>query len=100
MAPVVQQMLAAAETAAGTDWGTIQGDLEAFAKTLVENSGDIAAKVAAGGLDDQEAADDLKLLGDLAAMLKDYGEVALQKVVQDAANAAIGVLVAAMKAAL
>ncbi len=100
MATMVEQMLAAAEAAAGTDWGTIQADLTAFANTLVVNSGDIAQKVAAGELDDQEAADDLVILGDLAGMLEDYAEVALKKVLQDAANAAIGVLVTAMKATI
>ena len=93
-------MLSAAASAAGGDWNTIEGDLKNFVTTLTANGDSIATQAANGGWDDREIADQLAIMGDLAAMVADYATVALKKAAQDAANAAIGVLVTAIKAAI
>ena len=94
----IDDMIIAAEDAAGADWGKIEKDVTTFAKSILVDGANIAAKVATGELSDDEAKDLYQMLGDVGDMVKNYAETALLKVLQDAANAAIDVLIAAAKA--
>ena len=96
MATTLDDMLAAAEAAAGANWNTIRGDLQNFAKNLVQDSAQTAADFAAGAITAEDVKVQLEGLEDQAAIIKNYAVTAVKEAAQDAINAALGVLLTAI----
>ncbi len=95
-ADIVQQMLAAAAHAAGADWGKISKDVEGFAADLAKVSAETAENLATGAITEEEAHVLFNGMIHTSAMIANYTEEATQIAAQNAINAAIGVLWAAI----
>jgi len=96
MADLVDDMLAAAADAAGAQWGTISADITGFVENLAADSAQTAAKLTQGAITPADAKVELAGLEDQGALIGLYAEEAEQLAAQNAINAAIGVLWAAM----
>jgi hypothetical protein len=95
--PVVQQMLTAAAHAAGAQWGTIRADLEAFATNLANDCTATAANLAAGTITPDDARAEMRDEANEAAIIANYAELTAKRAAEDAINAAIDVLWAAIQ---
>jgi len=97
---LLDQMLAAAAKAAGSNWDEISGDLKSFAQNLLRDSKRIATDRAAGRISDDEAKVQLQMLADYADIVENYTEDAIKASAQAAFNAAIDVLITAITRAI
>jgi hypothetical protein len=96
---LLDQMLAAALTAAGANWGIIKDDLGTFSKNLIDDSARIAGDLASGAIDKDDANIQFQMLADYSAIIANYAEDAVKVAVQAAYNAAVDTLWAAIAAA-
>jgi hypothetical protein len=95
---LLQKMLSAAEGAVGSEWGTFSGDIAAFAQNLLADSAQTARDFESGAITQGQAKVQFDGIADATAMLANYSDQALKQAAQDALNAAIGVLWAAILA--
>jgi hypothetical protein len=91
-ADIVQQMLAAAEKAAGAEWGTVCKDIRGFSEDLAKLSAETAEDLARGSITEDEAQVLFQGMIHTSAMMANYAEEATRIAAQNAINAAIGVL--------
>jgi hypothetical protein len=91
-------MLTAAAKAAGAVWNNVKDDVTSFAQKLIEDSARVAADYAAKKISDDDLKTDLQMLGDFAAIVKNYDTDAIKEAAQAAFNAAIDALWSAIKA--
>ena len=92
-------MLDAAKAAAGDTWGKIQHDFASDLDDVLRNAAKIEANLAAGNLNQDEAEVLLRNQSRTLFILSQEAEVEAELVAQNAINAAIDVLWAAVKAA-
>jgi hypothetical protein len=92
-------MLAAAAKAAGDVWNNVKSDVTSFAEKLIEDSAKVAADYATGKIDEDDLKTDIQMLGDFAAIIKNYDTDALKEAAQAAFNAAIDALWSAITTA-
>jgi hypothetical protein len=95
---LLDQMLASAAKAAGSNWAMISDDLKSFAENLINDSKRIAADLASGKISQDEAKVQLQMLADYADIVANYGEDAVKASVQVAFNAAVDTLWLAISA--
>jgi hypothetical protein len=98
MASVVQDMLTAAEQAAGAKWNDIRPDVTSFAEQLVQQTAQTATDLASGAISKAEGKVEFDQMSDFSAIVADYAQVALRAVLQAAFNAAVDVLWKAIEA--
>ena len=91
-------MLNAAKAAAGDTWGKIEHNFGSDLGVVLRNAASIEAKLAAGQLSEAEAKLLLKNQSDLLFILTKEVELDSKVVVQNAVNAAIDEMWAAIKA--
>ncbi len=89
---LLNDMLNAAQAAAGTDWAKIRPDVTTFAQNLVQNTAQTEADLVSGAISKDEAKVQFDQIADYSAILKDYADVAIRLVIQDSFNAAVDVL--------
>jgi hypothetical protein len=99
VASVGKAMLDAAKAAAGDTWGKIQHDFATDLGNVLRNAAKIEANLAAGDLNQDEAEVLLRNQSRTLFILSQEAEVDAELVAQNAINAAIDVLWAAVKAA-
>ena len=92
-------MLDAAKAAAGDTWGKIQHDFASDLDDVLRNAAKIEANLAAGNLNQDEAEVLLRNQSRTLFILSQEAEVEAELVAQNAINAAIDVLWAAVKVA-
>lgn len=97
---ILQQMLDAAKTAAGTQWSTFSGDMRTFAQNVLDDTKMTTENLAQGKITEDEA----KILFDgivgEGKMIANYAQESLKLAAQNAINAASNVLWSAIKAAV
>jgi hypothetical protein len=93
---LLDQMLAAALAAAGAHWGIIKDDLGTFSQNLIDDSSRIAAQLASGAIDKDDADIQFQMLADYSAIVANYAEDAVKASAQAAYNAAVDTLWAAI----
>jgi hypothetical protein len=96
---VGQDVLNAATRAAGASWNDIQHDFVSDLNTVLQTAAEIEAKLLAGRLSQAEAEDLLKDQTRISFVLTQEAIVSGKVVAQNAINAAIDVLWAAVKTA-
>jgi hypothetical protein len=97
---ILQQMLAAAQNAAGGQWATFSSDVEDIAKDLLQRGAEIQQQLAAGQISQADAKIELDGVADATAMLGNYTDESVKLAAQKAINAALGVLQKAVLAAI
>jgi hypothetical protein len=86
---ILDEMLMAAETAAGANWNTIKPDLLEFAQRFVLEAAATIADLAAGKISQDEANIQLQPLGERLDITSNYASNSVQISAETAANAAI-----------
>ena len=99
LATVGNDALRAAASAAGVTWGQIQHDFQADLEAVLQAAARIEAKLAAGIMTADESEELLRDQARILFVLEKEAEVAAKVVTQNAANAAIDVIWAAVKTA-
>jgi hypothetical protein len=96
----LDDMLAAAATAAGQDWGSIKNDVTSFAQDLIQDTATTAANAASGAITQAEAKVEFDEEADFSGIIANYASDALKVVAQAAFNAAVDTLWTAIVAAI
>jgi hypothetical protein len=99
VASVGKAMLDAAKAAAGNTWATIQHDFASDLGSVLRNAARIEADLASGKLSEDEASDLLQDQSRTLFILSQEVEVDAELAAQNAINAAIDALWAAVKLA-
>jgi hypothetical protein len=97
---VLQQLLGAAQTAAGANWAAISGDVQTFAQEITQSTAQTTEDLVSGAISESEAKVQYDELTDFTAMLAEYGDAALKATAQAALNAVVDKLWAIALAAI
>ncbi len=96
---VAKRVLQAAENSAGASWDKIQHNFTADVKNVIENAAEIEAALASGAITQADAEDLLRQQSQTMFILSRETEVDAKVIAQNAINAAIDVLIEAVKTA-
>ena len=97
---LLDDMLRAASQAAGANWPGISADMKTFAQNLIDDSRATGESYATGQISADDVTDELHAIGNEARLIEGYAEQRSKQALQDAINAAIGVLSAAITKAI
>jgi hypothetical protein len=96
---VTKGVLQAAEKAAGASWDKIQHNFTADVNSVIENAAEIETALVSGEITQADAEDLLRAQSQTMFILSRETEVDAKVIAQNAINAAIDVLVVAVKTA-
>lgn len=98
-ADLPQKMLQAAGAAAGREFDAFKADMTDLTRQLAQQAELCATHLTEGSISAEEAREELEALIEASTMLADLAEVEARVAAQDAINAAMDVLWAAVKTA-